>query len=70
LSVEAATDFGWSTYSHASVGMKTFGMSGPGPAVFKEFGFTPDNVAEKAQTLINFYKNTGAPVPNLTQKAW
>jgi len=57
LSVEALSYFGWSKYAHASIGMKSFGSSGPYKDVYKKFGFTSENVAAKAKVTIEFYKN-------------
>jgi transketolase len=53
VSVEAGTSFGWAKYSHAQVSIDTFGVSGPAPALFEEFGFTVLNVVKVAQELFN-----------------
>ena len=60
LSVEAAATHGWGKYSHGAIGMHTFGASGKGEEVFKHFGFTPENIAEKAQKLVAAFPK-GAP---------
>jgi transketolase len=52
LAVEAGTSFGWAKYSDAQVCIDQFGVSGPAPALFKEFGFTAENVAAKAKELL------------------
>ena len=52
LAVEAGASFGWAKYSDAQVCIDQFGVSGPAPALFKEFGFTAENVAAKAKELI------------------
>jgi transketolase len=52
LSVEAATSFGWSRWADDSVALDRFGASGPGAQVLASFGFTPENVADRAVTLI------------------
>jgi transketolase len=52
LSVEAATTFGWSRYANASVGLDHFGASAPAAIVMEKFGFTVDNVVERAQALL------------------
>lgn len=52
LAVEAGTSFGWAKYSDAQVCIDHFGVSGPAPALFKEFGFTAENVAAKAKELL------------------
>lgn len=64
LSVEAASISGWFRFSHAQIGMTTFGLSGNGNAVFKHFGFTAENVEKRGKELVEFYKGAGA-VPNL-----
>eukprot|EP00056_Hartaetosiga_gracilis_P003344 m.62932 g.62932 ORF g.62932 m.62932 type:complete len:682 (+) comp11422_c0_seq1:129-2174(+) len=67
LSVEAANTQGWAKYSHAQVGIDSFGMSGPGSKVLAHFGFTVDNVVEKAKKVVSFYKGSA---PALTQVAF
>lgn len=58
VSVEAASIFGWEKYAHVHIGMTTFGLSAPGDAIFKHFGFTPANIAEKAQKAVAYYGST------------
>eukprot|EP00041_Stephanoeca_diplocostata_P014815 m.279658 g.279658 ORF g.279658 m.279658 type:complete len:685 (-) comp19809_c0_seq1:377-2431(-) len=60
LSVEALSTLGWEKYAHAHIGMTTFGASGKGGDVMKHFGFSVDNVVDKATKLVEFYKS-GAP---------
>mmetsp|Transcript_35771 Transcript_35771/g.83222 ORF Transcript_35771/g.83222 Transcript_35771/m.83222 type:complete len:690 (-) Transcript_35771:183-2252(-) len=67
LSVEASSVNGWHKYSHAQVGMTRFGASGPGNDLFKKFGFTTENVAEKGRKLVKFYKKAGS-VPDLLNR--
>lgn len=57
LSVEALATFGWGKYSHAHFGLDRFGASGKGPEIFKAFGFTKENVAEKGRKVVAFYKD-------------
>ena len=52
LSVEAGTSFGWGKYAQAHVAIDDFGMSAPAGEVMAHFGFTAENVAEKARELI------------------
>ena len=52
LSVEAAASFGWSRYADASVAIDTFGASAPGEVALAKFGFTPENVAQRAADLV------------------
>jgi transketolase len=54
LSVEAATTFGWTRWVGDygdSLGVDRFGASAPGEVVLEKFGFTPDNVADRARAL-------------------
>jgi len=56
VSVEAAATFGWQrwvTDDGAMVGIDRFGESAPGGVVLKNFGFTPENVAEKADAVLS-----------------
>mgnify|MGYP001276039117 CR=1 FL=1 len=55
LVVEAAETFGWHKYiglDGESVTMSTFGASAPGGTCMEKFGFTVDNVLEKATKLV------------------
>ena len=55
VAVEAASVFGWERYvgdRGAVIGMTRFGASAPADVLFKEFGFTPERVVEKALSLI------------------
>jgi len=52
LYVEAASSFGWEKYFSNHIGMYSFGASGPGDQVLKNFGFSPGNVAKKAMEII------------------
>jgi transketolase len=60
LAVEAASAFGWDEFSHAVVGMRSFGASAPLKDVLNHFGFTADNVAKKAKEVLEFYSNRPA----------
>ena len=55
LAVEAGSPLGWHKYVTDEgdiLGIQRFGESAPGEAIMKEFGFTPENVAMKAKTLL------------------
>jgi transketolase len=52
LSVEAGCSFGWAKYSDAQISIDQFGVSGPAPALFKEFGFTAENIVKTAKELL------------------
>ncbi|MDR1665186.1 MAG: transketolase [Clostridiales bacterium] len=54
LAVEAASDFGWHRYVGLDgdiIAINGFGASAPAGTLFKEFGFTVENVAERALKL-------------------
>jgi transketolase len=53
LSVEAAASFGWDRYADASVAIDTYGASGPSQAVLDHFGFTVENVTQRALALLD-----------------
>lgn len=61
LSVEAGCTLGWAKYSHAQVGVDSFGASAPGGACQKEFGITTENVTGQAQKVLDFFKGKTAP---------
>jgi len=61
LAVEALCAEGWCKYAHSVVGMNTFGASAPGKDLAKKFGFTPENVINRAKELINYYATNPAP---------
>jgi transketolase len=55
LAVEAGVSMGWERYvgeGGAIMGIDRFGASGPGGEVLAHYGFTDENVAEKAISLI------------------
>jgi transketolase len=52
LAVEAGSSFGWERYADDSVSIDTFGASAPGEVALARFGFTPENVAERARDLL------------------
>ena len=61
VSVEAGATTGWSRYSHAQIGMNSFGASAPGAECFKHFGFSVENIQATVAKVTAFY-STGAPV--------
>ena len=55
VSVEAAATLGWHRWvgeRGLAIGMETFGASAPAGALYKHFGFTPENVADKARKVV------------------
>jgi transketolase len=55
LAVEAGATLGWWKYVGLDgdvIGLDRFGASAPGPLVFKELGFTAENVAARAKKLV------------------
>jgi transketolase len=56
LSIEAGIDINWRKYitdKGACLSIESFGTSAPGATVLKQFGFTVENVVEKALELID-----------------
>jgi transketolase len=61
VSVEQATDFGWSRYTGSdghNVSIRTFGASAPLKQLLKRFGFTVDNVVAAAKSQIAQHGST------------
>ncbi|MEZ5169633.1 MAG: transketolase C-terminal domain-containing protein [Acidimicrobiia bacterium] len=52
VAVEAGSTFGWERYADDVIGIDRFGASAPGATVMKEYGFTPENVARRAEDLL------------------
>jgi transketolase len=52
LGVEAARAFGWPAWVDDVVSLDRFGASAPADVLFREFGFTPENVAARARRLL------------------
>ena len=63
ISVEAATTRGWAKYAHYSIGLDHWGASAPASQVYQKFGITPDAVANKAKSVVEYYSKN--PVPSL-----
>ncbi len=56
LAVEAASSFGWAKYigfDGDMISIDTFGASAPASALFKQFGFTVENVVERSLKLLS-----------------
>ena len=51
--------FGWERYADDVVGIDHFGASAPGRRCSREFGFTPENVAERAPRALLAPRTTG-----------
>ncbi len=51
VAVEAAVTDAWYKYADAVVGIDHFGESAPADVLFKEFGFTVDNVVKTVQSI-------------------
>jgi transketolase len=61
VSVEQASDFGWSKYTgHGghNIGIKTFGASAPLKQLLKKFGFNVENVVAAAKSQIARHRST------------
>lgn len=63
VSVEAASTFGWSRYSHMALGVNDFGLSAPFKQVYSHFGLTVDKVSIRALEAIEKFSSN---VPDLS----
>lgn len=57
MSVEVMSTLGWEKYSHEQFGLNRFGASGPYKKVYEKFEFTPEGIAKRAATTVDFYKD-------------
>ena len=56
LAVEAAASFGWDRWVGETgeiVAIDRFGASAPAGTIFEQFGFTADNVYQRAKALLS-----------------
>jgi transketolase len=61
VSVEQASDFGWSKYTGRSghnIGIETFGASAPLKQLLKKFGFNAENVVTAAKSQLARHRST------------
>ena len=61
VSVEQASDFGWSKYTGRqghNIGIKTFGASAPLKQLLKKFGFNVETVVAAAKNQIARHRST------------
>jgi len=62
VSVEVASDFGWSKYTGSewcNICIETFGVSAPLKQLFKKFGFNVENVVAAAKSQISQHQTKG-----------
>jgi transketolase len=59
LAVEAAASLGWDRWADDSVSLHRFGASAKGSEALAKLGYTPENVAERARTLVNDLREDG-----------
>lgn len=59
ISIEALGTFGWDRYSHAHIGLTTFGQSGKAEDLYKFFKITPEHAVAKAEKVIGHFKKLG-----------
>jgi transketolase len=52
VAVEAAVTDGWYKYADKVVGLNRFGESAPAGQLFKEFGFTVENVVKAVESVL------------------
>ena len=62
ISIEAASSFGWSKYSHKHFGVDTFGKSAPLSAVREHFGINTKAFTNNVIKTINKWKNKQIPL--------
>ncbi|OMJ25362.1 Transketolase 1 [Smittium culicis] len=67
ISVEAMSTSSWYKYAHHPIGIDTFGASGKIDDLYNYFGLTPSKIAEKARSVVQFYKTNPVPV---IEKLW
>jgi dihydroxyacetone synthase len=60
--IEAYAANGWERYADASFSMRRFGKSLPSKTAYDYFGFVPENMATKIQTLVQEVKDEGVEV--------
>jgi transketolase len=61
LAVEAGRGQGWCRYADDVVSLESFGASAPAPDLLELFGFTPGNVARRAEDLLRRVGHPAAP---------
>ncbi|KAM0752433.1 transketolase [Meredithblackwellia eburnea MCA 4105] len=69
ISIEAYSTQGWGKYSHEQIGLPAWGASAPFKQVYAKYGITGPAIAEKAQTVIAFYKKAGHALYSPLNKA-
>ena len=55
LAIEAASPFGWREHVGERgdvLGIEQFGASAPGGVLLEKYGFTPENIAARAEALL------------------
>lgn len=52
ISMEAAATFGWNRFAQRTIGIDTFGASGPANELYEHFGLTSDNLVEEVKQLL------------------
>lgn len=52
FAIEAGVSMGWDRYADAGLFVDKFGASAPAEVVFKEYGFTVENVVEQAKKML------------------
>lgn len=52
ISIEAAATFGWNRFAQRTIGIDTFGASGPANELYEHYGLTASNLAEEVKLLL------------------
>ncbi|KAK4509259.1 uncharacterized protein ATC70_007609 [Mucor velutinosus] len=59
VSIEALGVTGWERYSHAQVGMRSFGASAPIKQLYNKFDITVEATVAKSKKVIEYYQKVG-----------
>lgn len=61
ISIEAGSTQGWSEWSHLSIGIDSFGASGPYKQVYDHFGIVPAAIVQKVLKVVDYYVQHPTP---------
>jgi len=62
ISVEAASSYGWSNYSHNHIAINGYGASAPYKQICEFYGYTPEKIAQNIIDFIAFWKDHSIPL--------
>ena len=52
ISFEAGTTFGWNRFAQKTIGLDSFGASGPAGELYEHFGLTAETLADEVKDFI------------------